>query len=526
MIYDFLSCMFVLCFFLPFIASSSTSNETNIFPDPENCQNYYLCFPPEACTLETCDPVLLFDDVLLACNFAEFVDCGDRPNPISTTPKPTEITTEFLEIYPDPENCQNYYLCDFPGECTLEFCDDVLLFDDVLMACNFAEFVDCGDRPNPLDPDYSTSTKSNPTISNEFTSTTKRSPATTITSYITTATTTTFTTTTTKTTTTTTTLTTTTTKTTTTTISLDTTTTSNNDDRYPKRVLGMYLAIADDEVMGYHTDDAWAPKLYEYQQQGSNVLFFTFINPESMKVPISFKNLASTKGSELAGSVPASTKIIFSIGGYSYSQDPNPWEWLTTKEKAESMAEVVATWKDLYGCDGIDLDIEEGAGQQEEAGRNMAHFVRRLRDLQPNLIINQPTYGYPQIPAQIDVINESYNLDRSSNNLVDSVGIMTYEGTESLLYIKNFADASNQWPGFPITCNTPYNVVLVGCKGTNNATDIETLANESLNQDLLGVMVWYASVIDGFQYAKDWDASFDDDSKSAFVSAMEILSNG
>ena len=156
----------------------------------------------------------------------------------------------------------------------------------------------------------------------------------------------------------------------------------------------------------------------------------------------------------------------------------------------------------------------------------MVHFVRKLRELQPNIIISQPTYGYPQIAAQIEVINESWNLDRSSNNLADSVGIMTYEGTDALLYVQNFADASNQWDGFPITCNTPYNVVLVGCKGTNSATDIEKLANESLNQDLLGIMVWYASVIDGFQYDQDWDASFDDDSKSAFVTAMEILSNG
>ena len=411
-------------------------------------------------------------------------------------------------IYPDPENCQNYYLCGSPDDCTLLSCDPGLLFDEVILACNFAEFVDCGDRPNPFDttinPDYSTTTKLQPTTSIKITSTKTNTP----TSTTTTATTTT------------------TTKTTTTSKPPDTTTSQDNDERYPKRVLGMYLALADDGIAGYHTDDLWAPKLYEYQQEGSNVLYFSFINPESMKVPVSFKNLAATRGSNLAGAVPASTKIVFAIGGYTYSKDPNPWEWLTTKEKAESMAEVVASWKDLYGCDGIDLDIEEGAGQHEEAGHNMVHFIRKIRDLQPNIIIGQPTYGYPQIPAEVEVINESWNLDRSSNNLADSVGIMAYEGTESLLYIKNYADASNQGHGFPITCNTPYNVVLVGCKGTNSAYDIETLANESLNQDLLGIMVWYASVIDGFQYAKDWDASFDEDSKSGFVSAMEILRFG
>jgi len=223
-------------------------------------------------------------------------------------------------IYPDPKNCQNYYLCGSPDDCTLLTCDPGLLFDDILLACNFKEFVECGDRPNPyettINPDYSSTappeTSTNPvTISTE---TTLHS---------------------------------------TTTFIATSTTTPDEDDRYPKRVLGMYLALADDGVPDYHTDDLWAPKLYEYQQMGSNVLFFSFINPKTMQVPISFKNLAATRGDALSGSVPANTKIIFAIGGYTYSLDPNPWEWLTTKDKAESMAEIVATWKDLYGCDGL-----------------------------------------------------------------------------------------------------------------------------------------------------------------------------
>ncbi len=61
------------------------------------------------------------------------------------------------------------------------------------------------------------------------------------------------------------------------------------------------------------------------------------------------------------------------------------------------MAEEVAEWIPKYGIDGIDLDIEEGAGSQAEAGVNMGHFVRRLRDIHPDIIIGQPTYGYPQV---------------------------------------------------------------------------------------------------------------------------------
>lgn len=74
--------------------------------------------------------------------------------------------------------------------------------------------------------------------------------------------------------------------------------------------------------------------------------------------------------------MPQDTLILFAIGGYSYSIQTNPWEWLTTKEKAEAMAEEVATWPEKYGCDGIDLDIEEGAGSRPEAGPNLIHFIR------------------------------------------------------------------------------------------------------------------------------------------------------
>ena len=115
--------------------------------------------------------------------------------------------------------------------------------------------------------------------------------------------------------------------------------------------------------------------------------------------------------------------------------------------------------------------------------------------------------------AEIDVINESWNADSSSNNVADSVGLMVYEGTQvdsrgahrqpinikkmkrgfrdtihdivrdrksekhelilllsrnhryilgdeyvnccfvllqALQYVKNFANGSGQWQGFPI----------------------------------------------------------------------------
>ena len=62
----------------------------------------------------------------------------------------------------------------------------------------------------------------------------------------------------------------------------------------------------------------------------------------------------------------------------------------------------VATWRGLYNVDGIDLDIEAGAGDRAEAGPNMVHFIRRLKSLQPEMIVSQPTYGYPQVRQEND----------------------------------------------------------------------------------------------------------------------------
>ena len=224
-------------------------------------------------------------------------------------------------------------------------------------------------------------------------------------------------------------------------------TTTDLPERYPNKVLGLYLALAAETEDGYHTDDDWEPRLFEYQQEGANVLFFTFVHPENMTVPKSFERLSATRGTGDVGAVPADTRIIFAIGGYDYSLFVNPWPWLVSREAAEAMAEEVATWPELYNVDGIDLDIEEGAGSRPEAGTNMGHFIRKLRELRPNFIIGQPTYGYPQIQAETDVINQSWNPGMTSNNMADSVGIMVYEGTQSLNYVKNYAEGTSQWEG-------------------------------------------------------------------------------
>jgi len=274
----------------------------------------------------------------------------------------------------------------------------------------------------------------------------------------------------------------------------------------PHRTLGMYLLLADDTVPGYTSNDNWQPELPNYLQTGANVLFFAFLNP-NMKVPPSFTNLAKTRGTGSKGAIPSNTLIIFSVGGEEYSNHPNPWPWLTSTQAANTMAEEVATWNTKYGCDGIDLDIETGAGDAANAGENLMTFVKTLKSLNPNFIITQPVYGYPQVTAETYIVNHSWDVNSRPTNGVDAVGLMVYEATESLSYVKNYAQGAQQWQGFPITVDVATDSILCGLGGSSSSASISTVASGVKAQNLGGIMVWFASVIDSktgktaYQYA-------------------------
>jgi hypothetical protein len=293
--------------------------------------------------------------------------------------------------------------------------------------------------------------------------------------------------------------------------------------QWPAKVMGLYVLLADDSEEGFESNADWEPELFEWQQVGSNVLFFTFIHPDTMDVPPSFQKLAASRGTDQPGAVPKDTVIMFAIGGYAYSLKPNPWHWLTSKEAAEKMAEKVAKWPEQYGCDGIDLDLEEGAGARREAGPNMIHFIRRVKELAPNMIVSQPVYGYPQVQAESDVINASWDTEGNHQGLADSIGLMVYEGTQALNYVKNYANGAGQWQGFPIKVSAPTNTILLGAKGSSSSNTITQLAKAAVDQDLLGIMVWYASVKNGFDYAPFWDASTREDSIDGYKQAMRIF---
>lgn len=289
--------------------------------------------------------------------------------------------------------------------------------------------------------------------------------------------------------------------------------------RWPNKVIGLYIILADETMSGFGSSSVWTPQLYPYQQTAVNVLYFSFIHPRSMKVPQAFINLAKTRGTGTVGAVPSTTMIVFSIGGYAYSIDTNPWPWLTSQSAAEAMAIEVAKWPSLYNCDGIDLDLEEGAGDQPDAGPNMVHFVRKLRQLVPNIYIGQPTYGYPKVPAENYIINQSWDANGVSSALVDSIGLMVYTGATSLEWTNQYTNGPEQWSG-SITCRAPSDTILVGANGITSATDVETLSNACINSNFRGIMIWYGSVMNGFVYGQEADTSKSATSAQAFETAL------
>ena len=263
----------------------------------------------------------------------------------------------------------------------------------------------------------------------------------------------------------------------------------------PKRMSGFYCLVADDSFKNYTSTDVWQPNLYDYQLDGANVVFMTFVNPALLPaLPPAMEKFAKCKGQK--GCVKKDVPLMVSIGGESYST--SPWAFLASKSAAEAMAEKVAAWVD-FGVDGIDLDIESTAGQTGGASQNLMAFTRKLQALKPGIIITQPVYGSPQVAAENFMVNNGWTNSSGtwkSTGLIDRVGIMVYEGTGSLAYVKQYAAATHEWEGFPIHVDVPYPDVVAGIDGSASDSTVMSMAKAVVSQNLGGYMVWFASVFD------------------------------
>ena len=302
----------------------------------------------------------------------------------------------------------------------------------------------------------------------------------------------------------------------------------------PSKMVGMYVAVSDNDAMKYKDSYHWTPRLMQYQVEGANVLFMTFVDPQTMELPVAMRNLAASRGKSETGSVPHATKLIASVGGQGYSKS-HVWTFLSSPESARAMAATVATWWDDYGVDGIDLDIEWGpAGNNQTQAEHLVIFIAELGSLNPHFIITQPVYGYPQVVAESRVVNSAFGSPPSvpSNSSIDRVGIMVYDGDASLQYVNNYCHGTNQKVP-QVNVNVPPQAILVGIGGGATAQTIASVVSGVVARDLSGMFVWYGSLLDkatgkaGLQYDRKFDAaSWPEAEQRIWKKSLRAIKNG
>ena len=289
---------------------------------------------------------------------------------------------------------------------------------------------------------------------------------------------------------------------------------------FPNKILGFYCLIADDTVSNYTSNDVWTPELYSYQMSAFNLLWLTFINPETMPlVPPAMIALSQCRDSN--GCPSSKIPVIYSIGGEAYSKTTKQWPWLLNETSAINMANEVATWNTKYNVDGIDLDLEGPVGNDETIANNIVVFANQIKKINPNFIVTQPVYGDPQIKSENNIVKAGFT-NGNNNELISSVGIMVYNGLYSLTFVPYYT-------GEPY--NVPSQYILPGFGGAYPANDITQMANDVKQQNLAGFMVWFASVWDktrnqkALSYSGNDATIFNQTTGNTWAQAIQIMNS-
>lgn len=122
----------------PLAARSISRNLEGVefFPIENECAKYTLCINGRG-HLQMCGENLLFDRTLKQCVPAETADCEQSVCRNHFNPN-------IPQAVPDPDDCASYFMC-FGGQIVQEStrCAGDLLFDPVLLRCNFPDDVEC-----------------------------------------------------------------------------------------------------------------------------------------------------------------------------------------------------------------------------------------------------------------------------------------------------------------------------------------------------------------------------------------------
>ncbi|XP_018569404.1 protein obstructor-E-like [Anoplophora glabripennis] len=131
-----LKCVIVFVFVTGISAQFKCPQRTGFFPDPEECDLYYLCSQGEY-EEKLCPDGLVFDDKdpnHERCDIPANVDCGDRT--VLQEPKPSKGCPRANGYYrhPDANACDKFYNC-VDGEPNELACPPGLIYDDIDSTC-------------------------------------------------------------------------------------------------------------------------------------------------------------------------------------------------------------------------------------------------------------------------------------------------------------------------------------------------------------------------------------------------------
>ena len=285
-----------------------------------------------------------------------------------------------------------------------------------------------------------------------------------------------------------------------TTTTTTTTTPAATSGSIPAALHGVWV-LAEDNTVPMAAD--WYPKL------GSNYPFDTywlsFLNPNTIFTngaavtpSAAFTKFSSTRG--VAGSPKATDKVLYSIGGYSYSQPDQVWSMFDSNANAIAFAKAVVSWKANYKMDGFDLDWETASATPTQV-QAVYTFLTTIKSLDPNLIITVEEGGYPQFmgAALIQYAN-SIGQIATLMKTVDFFNVMYYsaESQNSLYWVQSSwqKDCTNWCAlGFKV----PSNKIILGlpgcCDAASTAASLKSQICSKGTDGLSygGFMVWYTS---------------------------------
>lgn len=129
-------------------------NNWQLFPDHQDCANYYRCEDNEA-VLHTCVENLLYDHELRACNWDDLrEDCSNNDDdfiphrpvvrcpPHENNERPTHLS--------HPMDCGKFYKC-WDGEPVLMDCPTGMFWNPTDMYCDFPKNVRCNNGFRPAE---------------------------------------------------------------------------------------------------------------------------------------------------------------------------------------------------------------------------------------------------------------------------------------------------------------------------------------------------------------------------------------